>query len=149
MNNIIAAIVVVIVVALAGYTAGSMNVQKKWDIEKARVETVAKESEKHNKEANDAIAKQHEKDISAAKTEAGRAAVRDWLKSHGVLPSGAPVRDKDCGAKSESTGAPVERSDTESIAGAGIERFALECARGAIMNMDWRDWAVRNNLQAE
>ena len=149
MNNIVAAIVVAIVLAVGGYAAGYQHVQKKWDIEKARTEAIAKADKIHTKEANDAITKKHEQDIISAKSEAGRAAVRAWLKSHGVLPVSPPVRDPDCGAKADGAGTPVERSDSQPVAGTGVEGFALECARGAIMNMDWREWASRNNLQPE
>jgi len=148
MNQTIAAIVALIVLLIGVEQYGEHRIQVKWDQDIAIRKALADKAEKDNKENIDALNKQHQKDIKTATSKAGRDAVAAYLKSIGLLSNGATVRSEGSG-KAESPKLPDERSDTESSSRTSLEEFGIECAKGAVMNMDWREWAIREGLGAE
>lgn len=137
----------VCVILLITEQIGEYRIQTKWDLEKARLETIAKQEKQRDKEANVAIEKQHKKDIEYAKSQAGKRAISDWLKSHCMLPSGASVSgSSDC--KTESTAKP---NDTAGQSGTSnrIEEFAQGCALDALQVLNWQEWAIREGLEVK
>jgi len=147
MNQTIYAIVAIIVLLIGVEQYGEHRVQVKWNEDKAIRAALAEQAAKDNKENIDALNKQHAKDLKSATSKAGRDAVAAYLKSIGLLSNGLTVRDSDC--KAQSSKLPDERSDTESSSRTSLEEFGIECAKGALMNIDWRAWAVREGLEAE
>ncbi len=147
-NQYLIGIGAALIILLGVEQYGEHRVQVEWDKDKAVREALAVKAEKDNKENIYALNKQHQKDIKTATGKAGRDAVADYLKSIGVLSNGLTVRSEGSG-KAESPKLPNERSDTESSTRSSIERFGLECAKGAVMNMDWREWAIHEGLEVE
>ena len=136
--------------ALATWTLGSVmygehRVQVKWDSERGRQQTVADIAAETDRKARDAIAKQHEKDVENAKSQAGRIVLAAWLKSHGLLPDGSPVSGSG-GGQTDCTGKP-DGTAGQSGTGGRIEEFAEGCALDALHVLRWREWAVREGLE--
>ena len=149
MRDILFALAAIFVLVLWAEQYGEHRIQTKWNDETIRLETIANEAIKRNEENLNALNLQHKKDIELAKSQAGRAAIAAWLKSRGLLPDGSPVQPRCDGDKAESPEVPDGGPDPEPVIGIGIEEFAADCAKGALMNMDWREWAIREGLEAE
>lgn len=131
------------------YEEGKASVQVLWDTEKAKQKEAADQENLRDEAARLATEAKHKKEIEYAKSQAGRIAIADWLKSHGLLPDGSPLRGS-IGGGSEAEGAQViDGASGQCRAGGSIEEFAGRCARDAITVESWQDWAKREGLEAE
>jgi len=130
-----------ILLALAGVEQyGEHRVQTKWDIETAKLQALAEQAKRQDKEITAALETQHLKDIQHAKSEAGKRAIADYLKSHGLLHS-----EGNC---SQTQGSGVSSgSAVESGTSADIAEFANACAHDAQIVLDWQSWAIREGLE--
>jgi membrane protein involved in colicin uptake len=132
--------------ALALFSAekfGEHKVQAKWDIDKAERAAVAKADADRNEKNLAALDDKFKKEIEHAKSEASRRAVANWLKSHGLLPDGTPVRGAGCEAE-----VPQGADGASSELGA-VERLADNCIRDARKVELCTEWAVREGLETD
>lgn len=121
---------------------GEHRIQTLWDLETERIEAIAKQEKENDRKAIDAISEQHRKDIQNAKSEAGKSAVREYLRTHGMLPS---------------QGSDNQAANTEGISnssckcGASVEteEFAERCGEDALKLLRVTEWALRESLEAE
>jgi hypothetical protein len=131
---------IAILIALLGIEQyGEHRVQTRWDIETARLQAIADQEKRQDKEITAILEAKHLKDIQHAKSEAGKSAVRDYLKSHGLLHSEGSNSQTTC------SGVPNE-STSESGIGGSIEEFAGRCAQDSLTILEWQEWAQRENL---
>jgi len=147
MNQYLIGAFVVITVLIGVEQYGEHRIQVQWDKDKAVREALLNNEKRTNKETIDALNTQHEKDIKSATSKAGRDAVSNWIKSHGLLPNGDRVSSRGDG-KAESP----KVSDGESLKSEPsnrLEEFAIGCAKDALKVMDWQEWAKRENLEIE
>ena len=142
-------ILAAIVMLFGSEKFGEHLTQVEWDKDKAVREALVEAEKKRNQGVIDDLENRHKKDMAAAQSEAGRTAVNRWLHDHGMLPDGSPVRSPKQPVQTEGAKTPDGRSDPEPESRSGVEGFANECAKGALMNMDWREWATRNHLSTE
>lgn len=124
---------------------GEHRVQVKWDLERARQATIAALAREADEAARKADAEQRKKDIENAKSKAGRTAISNWLKSHGLLPDGSPVSGSG-GGQTDCTGKPDGAAGQSGTSGR-IEEFAEGCALDALHVLRWREWAIREGLK--
>ena len=126
---------------------GEHRVQIEWDKDIAIRAALLEAETQQNAKNVATITEQYKKDIEHAKSQAGRAAIADFLRRHGLLPSGAPVQ-------------PVSSSQTQGTQGAdgaggqcgpgsGVEEFAINCAKDAVTVGAWQEWAVREGLETQ
>jgi sRNA-binding protein len=137
----IAGVVAICFIIFAIDQNGANRVQARWDAETARFKLVAKQAEEQNKAVNKAINEQHKKDIDYAKSEAGKSAIRDYLKSHSLLPNS-------CSSQTNSTSLPYA-TGSELQPGGSLEEFAGRCAQDAITVGDWQERAKREGFKIE
>lgn len=126
---------------------GEHRVNVKWDLERARLVTIAVQAAATDKAANKAVEDQHKKDIENAKSKAGRAAVAAWVKSHGLLPSGPQMPNPGCG-QTDGTGGPDDPAGQSGV-GERIAEFAEGCALDALKVLNWQEWAIREGLEVK
>lgn len=124
---------------------GEHRVQVKWDLERARQETIAALAREADEAARKAIEDKHKKDVEYAKSQAGRAVLAAWLKSHGLLPDGSPVSGSG-GGQTNCTSKP-DGTAGQPGTGGQIEEFAEGCALDALHVLRWQEWAVREGLE--
>lgn len=126
---------------------GENRIQDKWDTQKAIDAALVAAQDQKNKETLDDLKAQHEKDIEFAKAQAGRDAVNRWLHDHGLLPDGTPMFP----GNSVSTEGSKVSNGTPGQSGLGdkITQFATDCAKDALMVMDWQELCKRNNCVVE
>lgn len=142
--NYLYGLLAIIVLIFAVEQYGEHRIQSKWDIETARLQGIAKEAERRNKENISAIEAQHKKDIEHAKSKAGKSAVSDWLKSHGLLPDGSAVSGSGS-CEAQSTTKPNGKPE-ESGTGNGIKAFATDCALDALHVLMFQEWVKREGM---
>jgi hypothetical protein len=132
---------IAILLALLGIEQyGEHRVQVKWNLETARLEALADQARQQSMAINKVIDAQHQKDIENAKSEAGKSAVRDYLKSHSLLHT-----EGNCG-QAQSPAKPDEPA-SEPGTDASIEEFAGRCAQDALTVLNWQEWAKREGLE--
>lgn len=139
MNYLYGSIAIVLVL-LGVEQYGEHRIQIDWNMETARLESIAKQEKENNRKSLDAIAEQHKKDIENAKSKAGRDAVRDYLS--GLL---------------QHQGNNSEAENTSGVSGAtcqcGIsveaEEFANRCGQDALKLLRVSEWAQREGLETE
>lgn len=136
-------IVAFILVGIEQY--GEYRIQEKWDLERARNEAVAQQEAERDKQANAATEAQRKKDIENAKSEAGRTALNNWLRKHGLLPDGSPVSGSG-GGQTNCTGKP-DGTTGQSGSGERIADFARGCALDALHVLQWQEWAMREGIE--
>lgn len=124
---------------------GEHRVQVKWDLERERQEAVAQQEAERDKQANAATEAQRKKDIENAKSEAGRIALNNWLRKHGLLPDGSPVSGS-CSGKANCPSKP-DGASGQSGSGERIADFARGCALDALHVLQWQEWAIREGLE--
>lgn len=124
---------------------GEHRVQVKWDLERARQETITALARETDEAARKADAEQHKKDIENAKSQAGRTAIARWLRDHGLLPDGSPMSGSG-GGQTDCAGKP-DGTAGQSGTGGRIEEFAEGCALDALHVLRWQEWAVREGLE--
>lgn len=146
MNRYMAAVIVAVAWTVGAVLYGEHRVQTEWDLDKARQKVIAEQARETDKAANAAIEDKHRKDVEYAKSQAGRSALAAWLKSHGLLPDGSPMPGSG-GGKTDGAAPSDGRPDTESGLADRIKEFAGKCRDGAQMNVEWREWAVREGLK--
>ena len=134
-----------VLLVLGAVLYGGHRVQVKWDLDKARQETIAALARETDEAARKAEVEQHKKDIEHAKSQAGRTAVSAWLKSHGLLPDGSPVSGFGDG-QADCTGKP-DGTAGQPGTGGRIEEFAEGCALDALHVIRWQEWAIREGLE--
>lgn len=132
------------IMLLGAVLYGEHRVQVKWDLERARQATIATLAKEADEAARKAIEDKHKKDIEHAKSQAGRTAISNWLKSHGMLPDGSPVSGSG-GGQTNCTGKPDGTASQSGTSGR-IEEFAEGCALDALHVLRWQEWAVREGL---
>jgi len=120
-----------------GYSNGADNVQDKWDIEKAKIQSVADAEKARNLKTVADLNDKHKKEIEHAKSESGRAAVNRWLREHGMLPSGITVRGCGSPSSADSSKVPDAGREEQGTSG-GIDGFAINCADDASRLTDWQ-----------
>jgi hypothetical protein len=127
---------------------GEHRVQVKWNAESARLTVIAQQAKDQDTAARKSIEAQHKKDIEYAKSEAGKSAVREYLRTHGLLSTCVPVPSAGSG-QAQSPGVPSDGQDPKPGARIDIQEFATECAKGALMNIEWREWALKEDLKPD
>lgn len=144
MDKAIAAILAIVAILAVAYMAGAHSVRVEWDKEKAVRQAQLEAQQKLNEDTNAIVQAQHEKDLSAAKSKAGRDAVADYLRSHGMLPASSAVQ---CAGQLQAEDS-VKSDGTAEERGASskIESFATNCALDALQVMRWQEWASREGL---
>ena len=145
--NYIIGVLIIVAVLLGAEQWGEHRVQVQWNTDKKVREALLNAETKRNEESVNELIKQHKNDMAAAESKAGRDAVNRWLRDHRVLPGSAPVRCPSGNTQPEGAKTPDERPDTEPEFGGGIEGFAVECAKGALMNMQWRELCLKADCE--
>jgi protein required for attachment to host cells len=131
---------IAILIALLGIEQyGEYRVQTKWNIETARLQAIAEQEKRQDKEINAILEAKHLKDIENAKSEAGKSAVREYICTHGMLSHTTSNSQTDCSK------IPNE-STSESGIGGSIEEFAVRCAQDSMTILEFQEWAIRENL---
>jgi hypothetical protein len=132
--------VILLLVGIEQY--GEHRIQAKWNLETAHLEALATQAKEQSAKANQAVTEQHRKDIENAKSEAGKYAIRDYLRTHGMLHT------EGSSGQAQSSGVPDE-SPCQCGTGASIEEFAGRCAQDSMTILEWQDWSVREGLETE
>ena len=127
---------------------GAHRVQLKWNAESARLTAIAQQAKDQDASARKSVEDQHKKDIAYAKTQAAHDAIAVYIKSHGLLPTCLQVPGSGSG-QAQSPSVPSDGQNTESGVGTNLQEFATECAKGALMNIEWREWALREGLEPD
>jgi len=130
------------------YEEGKASVQLLWDSEKARQKEAADKERLKDEAARKAVEAKHKKDIEYAKSTAGRAAIADWLKSHGLLPDGSPVRIDGDSGQAQGSQSPDDGSGEQRLGGF-LEEFAGRCAQDAIKINNFHEWVKQEGLEIE
>lgn len=147
MKRALVALLALVVMCASMYYLGASHVQKKWNEERARLETAAAINAKIDKAAREEVQRQHNKEINYAKSQAGRAAINRWLHEHGLLPDGTKMPKPSSPETESAKGANGTASQCRT--GGGIESFAERCAEDALKVESWQNWAIRENLEVE
>lgn len=117
---------------------GEHRVQVLWDLEKARLETIAKQEKETDRKAIDAINEQHKKDIENAKSKAGRDAVRNYI--NGLLHSKG-----DSNQTQSAEG--ISQSASQCGVSMEVEEFGQRCAQDAMTILRFQEWVQREGLE--
>lgn len=137
LEKLIASSVIAILLAAGLFTAGMAYVQKEWDKDKAINKALL---EQKDKDATDVVIRLNDawqKEKKNAETKAGRDYLARWLRDHGLLPDGSPVRS--AGGKAPAEGSQVsDATGGEQDAGRGLAEFAGKCGRDANRLTDWQ-----------
>jgi hypothetical protein len=149
MNHypILAGVLLFIASITGAWLSGSHHVQKKWDLENERLQTIADLAIVQRDAAARTVAEQHKKDIEHAKSQAGRTAIATWLKSHGLLPDGTPVSGSGGGQNAGSR--VTDAAGGEHGTGGSIEGFALRCGEDALTVEAWQQLCRSNPATCE
>ena len=147
MNRLAAALVALTALSGGMWLLGASHVQHTWDLERERQNTAAELADKQSDAARRATDEQHKKDIEHAKSQAGRTAIVTWLKSHGLLPDGAPVSGSGGGQNAGSR--VTDAAGGEFGTGGGIEGFALRCGEDALTVEAWQQLCRSNPATCE
>ena len=152
-NAIIAIIVLVLVIggyALGnhnGYIQGESDKQAQWDIEEKAEQVAKDEAIENDRKAKYENELQHQRDITAAKTEAGRAAIAKYLSGIGLLPPRTALHGQQSSDNNQANSASgVNAATSEQGTGSSIEGFAERCASDALKVMRWQEWAQHEDL---
>ena len=130
-----------------GFIQGQADIQDKWNIEESAEQKAKDEAVKLNEDAKHANELQHQKDIDAAKTQAGRAAIDGYLTTHGLLPAGATLHCEQSANHDQAISASgVNAATSEQGTSYSIAEFAGRCASDALSLMRWQEWATREQL---
>lgn len=146
MNQWLIGLVVLVAALFAAEWHGRYTVQAKWDTDKAERAAVSKAEADRNEKNLAALGDKYKKEIEYAKSEASRNAVSTWLKSHGLLPDGTPVRGT--GGEAKVPKIP-DGATSESGAAERIQGFADRCIRDARKVELCTEWAVREGLETD
>lgn len=145
MNYLLAGIAVILIL-LGVEQWGEHRVQVEWDKETAARIAITGQAKRQSAEAANDVEEQHKKDIEYAKSQAGRAAVADFLRRHGLLPDGSPVSvargDGQAEVPVRTDGAACESGFAERI-----KEFAARCLHDARKVEMCMEWAKRENLE--
>lgn len=130
------------------YEEGKASVQILWDSEKKKQKEAADKERARDEAARKLIEAKHKKEIEYAKSEAGKRAVVEYIRSIGLLSDGSTLRSLgDSGQAEGSKGADgpaCERSTSQSI-----EEFAGRCAQDAITIINFQEWINQEGIESE
>ena len=122
---------------------GEHRIQALWDIETERLEAVAEQVKVDDENDRIAIAERHRRDIQNAKSEAGRKAIRNYIRTRGMLPTNPAA----CGQTDGAGGA--DGAAAEPGLGNSLEEFASRCGQDALKVLAWQEWAIRQGLEVK
>ena len=134
-----AGLVIAILSALGLVSWGKHLVRVEWERDRAVQEAILRAERMHNERIVRELEERHAKDIAISTSEAGRAAVRDWIRTHGVLQAPACPEQT-----SDSAGIPDDTSREQRPSGGAeskerLEQFIIDCALDAQRLTDWQD----------
>ncbi|MFA5976502.1 MAG: hypothetical protein WC859_10125 [Elusimicrobiota bacterium] len=145
--NYLYAILALLAIALGCEQWGEHRVQVKWDQDKAvrqaRLDDEIARGEKIIADMRDKF----KKEKAYAESEASKRAVDRFLRDHGLLPSGLPVRPVANGQAQVPQGA--DGTTCESGFAERIKDFAARSLRDARKVAMCTEWAVREGLEIE
>jgi hypothetical protein len=134
---------IAILIALLGVEQyGEHRVEVRWDLEKARLQALADQTKRQDKEITAILESQHLKDIQNAKSEAGKRAIADYLKSHGLLHA-----EGNC-SQAQSTGG-ITNSTCECGVSVEVESLAARCGEDALKILRFQEWIQREGLETQ
>lgn len=131
----------VFLVGLSGicYYSGASHVQKKWDIDKAeRAAVVAHELELDAKVLAD-LKDKYKTEVEYAKSKAGRDAITNYIRTHGMLCAESGVHQTNVSGGSDATSG-------ESGTSGRLAEFTARCADDARRVRMCTEWAIREGL---
>lgn len=145
MNYVYAAVII----ALAMFGSvwwGEHQMQVEWDKDKAARQAVLDNEVAHNKANVADLKDKFDKEIKHAESKAGKRAVADFLRRHGLLPDGTPVSVPGGDGQAEGSGR-VDGAACESGFAERIKEFAERCLYDARKVEMCTEWAKRENLE--
>ena len=121
---------------------GEHRVKTQWDLESARLQALADQAKNQDKEINAVLEEQHRKDIQNAKSEAGKSAIREYIRTHGMLH----IEGSNNQAQNSSG---VNDASSQCGTSLEVEEFATRCGEDALKILRFQEWAIRENLEIE
>ena len=116
---------------------GEHRVQVEWDKDKAVRAALLNQAVENGEKNAEHVAEQLRGYYEHALSKEGRTALNRWLKSHGLLPDGAPVRG--CADQSAAdSSSSADGASGEQWVGGSLEEFATNCALDAQRLTDWQ-----------
>jgi membrane protein involved in colicin uptake len=136
----------ILALALADWN-GSHRVHVQWDAANAVASQIKAQAQQKDAEARKSIEAQHKKDIEYAKSEAGKSAVREYLRTHGLLSSCPTLPSAGSGASS----GPQSSNGTTGKPGTSgaIEAFAGRCRGDAAKVELCTRWIIEEKFEVE
>lgn len=134
----VTAVALTIVLGLISY--GEHRVQIKWDAANAVAAAAKEKADGVDAEARAALVKQHMEDLNYAKSEAGKQAIRDYLRTHRLYNTCGSTPQVPQGAD----GTTSQRGDATAL-----EQFAGRCRADAQKVRLCTQWAIREQLEVE
>jgi hypothetical protein len=133
-----------------GFLEGQADTQGKWNNEENAEKKASDEAKQHDKEAHDAQVLQHQKDIDAVKTQAGRTAIDGYIATHSLLPNGFALHSQQPGNHDQTNCAGGTDATTAKLgigeSSQSIREFTERCASDALTLMRWQEWATAEQL---
>lgn len=130
------------------YEEGKASVQILWDSEKAKQKEAADNERLRDEAARKATEAKHKKEIEYAKSEAGKRAVAEYLRSIGLLSDGPAVRPLGDSGQAKDPQGPDDSGSEQRLSGF-LEEFAGRCAQDAITIGNFQEWINQEGIESE